>query len=62
MKVEGMESQGFRVRKGVRQGCTLSPWLFNVFIDKVASEGSKERVCQGSDTLHRLDRYSDVCR
>ena len=44
VKVEGMESQGFRVRKGVRQGCTLSPWLFNVFIDKVVKEARRECV------------------
>ena len=25
----------FKVCKGVRQGCTLSPWLLNVLIDKV---------------------------
>ena len=35
VKVQGMESQWFGVHKGVRQGCTLSPWLFNVFVDNV---------------------------
>ena len=24
-------------------------------------EGSKVRVCQGSHTLHRQDRHTDVC-
>ena len=38
VKVEWMESQWFRVYKGVRQGCTLSPWLFNVFINNVVKE------------------------
>ena len=31
----------FRVHKGVRQGCTLSHWLFNVFIDTVAREAKQ---------------------
>ena len=35
VKVEGMESKWFGVRKGVGQGCTLSPWLFNAFMDNV---------------------------
>ena len=35
VKVGGLESELFGVHRGVRQGCTLSPWLFNVFIDRV---------------------------
>ena len=44
MKVEGMKSQWFGVHKGVRQGCTLSPWLFNVFIDNVVREARRECI------------------
>ena len=36
MRVGDKESEWFGVHKGVRQGCTLLPWLFNVFVDKVA--------------------------
>ena len=30
VKVEEKHSKWFKVDQGVRQGCTLSPWLFNV--------------------------------
>ena len=54
VKVEGMESQWFGVRKQVKQGHTL--YFFNVF----DNEGSKDRVSQGSDTIHRHNRHCDV--
>ena len=38
VRVAGKESSPFQVQKGVRQGCPLSPWLFNIFIDRIVSE------------------------
>ena len=38
MKVEGELTESFEIGQGVRQGCPLSPWLFNVFLDGVAQE------------------------
>ena len=42
VKVGEMESELFEVYRGVRQGCTLSPWLFNVFIDSVTREARRQ--------------------
>ena len=41
----------------MRQGCTPSPWLFNVFLDTIVEEtreGFMEGVKQGNDTVDVL--------
>ena len=35
VRVKGGESELFRIDSGVRQGCIMSPWLFNVYMDGV---------------------------
>ena len=39
------------------QGCPLSPWLFNVFIDKIVSEARKQ--FQGSVRLSTVATVKD---
>ena len=36
-------SEWFPISQGVRQGCVLLPWLFNVFMDRIMTE-VKERL------------------
>ena len=38
IKVKEGESEQFRINNGVRQGCIMSPWLFNVYMDGVMKE------------------------
>ena len=35
VRIKGGESECFRINSGVRQGCIISPWFFNVYIDAV---------------------------
>ena len=38
VRVKGGESECFRIDSGVRQGCIMGPWLFNVYMDAVMKE------------------------
>ena len=38
VKVAGTLSEWFPVKKGVRQGCVLSPFLFNILAETVMRE------------------------
>ncbi len=49
--------------QGVRQGYTLSSWLFNVFLDnsvKEAIEGFKEGVTLGNETACLPQHHDDM--
>ena len=38
VSVKWGESEQFRIDGGVRQGCIMSPWLFNIYIEEVMKE------------------------
>ena len=38
VRVKGGESERFKIDSGVRQGCIMSSWLFNVYMDGVIKE------------------------
>ena len=38
VRVGNRESESFEVKVGLRQGCVMSPWLFNLFMDGVVRE------------------------
>ena len=35
VRVQGKNSEWFEVSMGMRKGCTMSPWLFNLVIDSI---------------------------
>ena len=38
IKVKGGEGECFKINNGVRQGCIMSPWFFNVYMDVAIKE------------------------
>ena len=38
VKVNGEQSETFGIQKGLRQGCGMSSWLFNIYMDGVVRE------------------------
>jgi len=38
VKIKGEMSECFKIKAGMRQGCVMSPWLFNLFMDGVVRE------------------------
>ena len=42
VRVEGELREEFGANQGLRQGCPLSPWLFNIFLDRVVREAMVE--------------------
>jgi len=61
VRVTGTISKGFRVKKGVRKGCVLSPYLFNIIAEMIMREkldGYEGGIQIGGRKLTNL-RYAD---
>ncbi len=38
VKISGETSEHFEIKVGLRRGCVMSPWLFNIYMDGVMRE------------------------
>ena len=56
VRIGGVLSESFRVRNGLRQGCTLAPTLFNLFFSAVVSTWRTDCVEVGVNVLSRPGR------
>ena len=61
VQMNGSIGEWFRTTVGVRQGCLLSPILFNIFLERIMSDALEERVgkvCIGGRNITNL-RFAD---
>ena len=67
VRVGNEVSEWFRMRVRLRQGCVLSPWLFNLYIDGVVREvnarvrGRGLKLVDGNDNECETESVA-VCR
>ncbi len=62
VKVDGELSDSFGVGMGVKQGCAMSPWLFNIFMDGCMREvRAKVRKIGAGLKLNGVDWSVTAC-
>ena len=61
VRVDGQLSEEVSIMKGVRQGCILSPLLFNIYSEKIfqdALDGKSQGVVVNGSIINNI-RYAD---
>ena len=59
VKMNGSIGEWFRTTVGVRQGCLLSPTLFNIFLERIKPDALEEHDGKVSDRNITNLRFAD---
>ena len=57
VKINGKLSESFCIKTGVRQGCVMSPWLFNVYMDGVIREMKAKSGVLGAKLMNEESEW-----
>ena len=62
MKVHNRYTESFHINQGVRQGCILSPLLFNIFLADFAKEldSVETSICAEKDKINAIFWADDI--
>ena len=63
VRLDGEDGEWFPIRTGLRQGCVMSPSLFNIYMDAMmrkVTEGAAGGVMVGQERVVDLDFADDV--
>ncbi|MEL7302040.1 MAG: reverse transcriptase domain-containing protein, partial [Pseudomonadota bacterium] len=60
VRVGSEMSDSFEVNVGLRQGCVMSPWLFNVYMDGVVREVKMRTLGRGLELREQNGREWEV--